>query len=354
MLDRISIVGLRVRGRHGVFDHERVTGQDFVVDAVLWLDTTAAAAADDLGLTADYGAIADRLAAIVGGEPVALIETLADRLAKACLADPVVQEAEVTVHKPHAPVSQTVTDVAVTIRRKASSAGQPITVRAEGGEQTGRDEAASGENAAGAEGRDATVRERPVVLSVGSNLGDRMTNLQLGLDVLAGGGLILRAVSSVYETDPVGGEGQGDFLNAILLAVSALPARDILARCAAAEAAAGRVRTVRWGPRTLDVDIVMCGSETSTDPTLTLPHPLAHERAFVLAPWLELDPDAVLIGSGPVAGLLAAVGTSGIRRRPELRLRLPDTIEGADPADCASAADATTTEAGPEVDARCR
>ncbi len=355
MLDRISIVGLRVRGRHGVFDHERATGQDFVVDAALWLDTTAAAAADDLGLTADYGAITDRLAAIVGGEPVALIETLADRLAKACLADPVVEEAEVTVHKPHAPVSQPVTDVAVTIRRKAASAaGQPITVRAEGGEQTGRDEAGSGENVAGAEGRDATGRERPVVLSVGSNLGDRMTNLQLGLDVLAGGGLILRAVSSVYETDPVGGEGQGDFLNAILLAVSALPARDILARCAAAEAAAGRVRTVRWGPRTLDVDIVMCGSETSTDPALTLPHPLAHERAFVLVPWLELDPDAVLIGSGPVAGLLAAVGTSGIRRRPELRLRLPDITEGAGPADCAPAADAATTEAGPEVDARCR
>jgi dihydroneopterin aldolase/2-amino-4-hydroxy-6-hydroxymethyldihydropteridine diphosphokinase len=360
MLDRISIVGLRVHGRHGVFEHERASGQDFVVDAVLWLDTSAAASADDLGLTADYGAIADRLAAIVGGEPVALIETLADRLAKACLADPVVQQAEVTVHKPHAPVSQNVADIAVTIRRKAAAAAQPAAVRAEGGEQTGPLEAGSDEKAAGAEGRDGSGSERPVVLSVGSNLGDRMTNLQLGLDVLAGGGLILRAVSSVYETDPVGGEGQGDFLNAVLLAVSALPARDILARCAAAEAAAGRVRTVRWGPRTLDVDIVMCGSETSIDPTLTLPHPLAHERAFVLAPWLELDPDAVLIGSGPVAGLLAAVGTSGIRRRPELRLRLPGATEGADPAADSPAADgcptagAITTETGPEVDARCR
>lgn len=120
MLDRISIVGLRVRGRHGVFEHERTQGQDFVIDAVLWLDTAPAAAADDLTLTADYGALAERLAAIVAGEPVALIETLAARLAAACLADDAVQEAEVTVHKPAAPVLQEFADIAVTIRRSRS------------------------------------------------------------------------------------------------------------------------------------------------------------------------------------------------------------------------------------------
>jgi dihydroneopterin aldolase len=120
MLDRITIAGLRVRGHHGVFEHERLDGQEFVVDAVLWLDTAAAAAADDLSLTADYGALADRLAGIVGGEPVALIETLAGRLAAACLADPAVQEAEVTVHKPQAPVRPEVADVTVTIRRSRS------------------------------------------------------------------------------------------------------------------------------------------------------------------------------------------------------------------------------------------
>jgi len=117
MLDRISIVGLRVRGNHGVFPHERAEGQEFVVDALLWLDTAPAASADDLGLTADYGAVADRLAEIVAGPPVALIETLADRLAAACLADEVVREAEVTVHKPQAPVQQQFADIAVTIRR---------------------------------------------------------------------------------------------------------------------------------------------------------------------------------------------------------------------------------------------
>jgi dihydroneopterin aldolase len=117
MLDRISILGLRVRGHHGVFASERSAGQDFVVDAVLWLDAAPAAAADDLSLTADYGAIADRLAGIVAGEPVALIETLADRLAAACLTDQTVREAEVTVHKPHAPVQHEFADIAVTIRR---------------------------------------------------------------------------------------------------------------------------------------------------------------------------------------------------------------------------------------------
>ncbi len=117
MQDRISIVGLRARGRHGVFASERAEGQEFVVDAVLWLDAAPAAAADDLRLTADYGDIADRLAAIVSGEPVALIETLAERLAAACLADQAVSTAEVTVHKPEAPVQHQFADIAVTIRR---------------------------------------------------------------------------------------------------------------------------------------------------------------------------------------------------------------------------------------------
>jgi len=116
--DRISLLGLRVFGRHGVFDHERRDGQEFVVDAVLWVDTRQAAAADDLSLTIDYAAVAGQLAAVVSGEPVALIETLADRLAAACLAaDEGVREVEITVHKPHAPLIQSLRDVTVTIRR---------------------------------------------------------------------------------------------------------------------------------------------------------------------------------------------------------------------------------------------
>lgn len=164
---------------------------------------------------------------------------------------------------------------------------------------------------------------RAVVLSLGSNLGDRLASLQLGLDTLAASGLDLLAVSGVYETDPVGGPWQGDYLNAVVLARASFPARDVLARCAAAEAAAGRVRAQRWGPRTLDVDIIACGREISADPALTLPHPRARERAFVLIPWLELDPQAVLPGHGPVAALLAAAPAAGVRHRPELGLVLP-------------------------------
>ena len=115
--DRITLRGLRARGYHGVFEHERRDGQEFVIDAVLWTDTTAAAAGDDLAGTADYGALAGRLVAVVTGEPVDLIETLASRLAAACLADPAVREAEVTVHKPQAPIPFPFDDVAVTIRR---------------------------------------------------------------------------------------------------------------------------------------------------------------------------------------------------------------------------------------------
>jgi 7,8-dihydroneopterin aldolase/epimerase/oxygenase len=116
-LDRICLLGLRAIGRHGVFDFERIDGQEFVIDAVLWVDTRAAAAADDLSRTVDYGAVADRLAQIVAGEPVALIETLAERLAAACLDDDRVHRVEITVHKPQAPVAQRLSDIAVVISR---------------------------------------------------------------------------------------------------------------------------------------------------------------------------------------------------------------------------------------------
>jgi 2-amino-4-hydroxy-6-hydroxymethyldihydropteridine diphosphokinase len=169
---------------------------------------------------------------------------------------------------------------------------------------------------------------REIVLSLGANLGDRLANLQLGIDLLTGDGLEDAEVSSVYQSAPVGGPDQDDYLNAVLIVQSALTARDILRRAAAAEAAAGRVRTIRWGPRTLDIDIITSGDEQSSDPALTLPHPRARERAFVLVPWLELRADAVLPGSGPAADLLAAAvlaagGTAGVQHRPELRLTVP-------------------------------
>jgi dihydroneopterin aldolase len=115
--DRIVLTGLRAIGRHGVFPGERTVGQVFIVDAELDLDLAPAGTTDDLGLTVDYGRLADQLVAIVQGEPVNLIETLAERLALACLNSPTVRSVMITVHKPHAPINQQFEDVAVSIRR---------------------------------------------------------------------------------------------------------------------------------------------------------------------------------------------------------------------------------------------
>jgi 2-amino-4-hydroxy-6-hydroxymethyldihydropteridine diphosphokinase len=165
---------------------------------------------------------------------------------------------------------------------------------------------------------------RPVVLALGSNLGDRLANLQGGLDVLAAApGLGQLSVSPVYETAPVGGPAQDDYLNAVAIGQTALPARAVLERAKQAEAARGRVRAQRWGPRTLDVDIIVCGAEISADPELTLPHPRAYERAFVLAPWHDLDPAAEIPGRGPITDLLAKLGDAQIRRVPGASLRVP-------------------------------
>jgi 2-amino-4-hydroxy-6-hydroxymethyldihydropteridine diphosphokinase len=171
------------------------------------------------------------------------------------------------------------------------------------------------------------VRPARVVIALGSNLGDRMASLQGAVDALCGPpGLSYLAVSPVYETAPVGGPSQPDFLNAVLLATTVRPARAVLARGQAAEAARRRVRTVAWGPRTLDVDIIAYGDVVSDDPALTLPHPRAHERAFVLAPWHDVDPDAKIPGRGAVADLLAGLAATGsagaVRRFPGL-LRPP-------------------------------
>src|SRR5260370_3189289 len=144
-------------------------------------------------------------------------------------------------------------------------------------------------------GSPAAAAAARVVLALGSNLGDRLHNLQGALEAsVAPSGLVFVAVSPVYETAPVGGPVQPDYLNAVVLAESWLPAPVILERCHAAEMAFGRIREEVWGPRTLDVDFIVYGDEGSDDPELTLPHPPAHQRAFVLAPSLDVNPDGVV------------------------------------------------------------
>jgi 2-amino-4-hydroxy-6-hydroxymethyldihydropteridine diphosphokinase len=134
------------------------------------------------------------------------------------------------------------------------------------------------------------------------------------------------AISPVYETAPVGGPAQPDYLNAVLIAGTGLAPLDLLAGTQRIEADFGRVRAEgaeRFGPRTLDIDIISYDDQISDDPMLTLPHPRAHERAFVLAPWHDLDPAASLPGRGPAAALLAGLDRAGVRRRPGLVLGTP-------------------------------
>jgi 2-amino-4-hydroxy-6-hydroxymethyldihydropteridine diphosphokinase len=153
------------------------------------------------------------------------------------------------------------------------------------------------------------------VLAIGSNLGDRFDTLQGALDALFDGpGMDFLAVSPVYQTEPVGGPPQPDYLNAVVIAETALSALTVLERAQGVEAAFHRTRETAMGPRTLDVDIVAFDDEVRDEPDLVLPHPRAHERAFVLAPWNDIDPDAELPGRGRVADLLAKTGTAGVRR----------------------------------------
>jgi 2-amino-4-hydroxy-6-hydroxymethyldihydropteridine diphosphokinase len=167
------------------------------------------------------------------------------------------------------------------------------------------------------------------VLSLGSNLGDRTGHLAGALADLAPWTV---AVSPVYETAPWGGVDQDDFLNLVVVAHD--PVADDphawLERAWACERRAERVRAVRWGPRTLDVDVVDVDGLTRADPELVLPHPRAHERAFVLAPWRDVDPDAVLAGHGRVADLLAALPAEerdGVHRRDDVVLGTGDGAE---------------------------
>jgi 2-amino-4-hydroxy-6-hydroxymethyldihydropteridine diphosphokinase len=145
-------------------------------------------------------------------------------------------------------------------------------------------------------------------LGIGSNLGDRLAYLQLAVDHLAvSPGVVVVAVSPVYETDPVGGPVQDDFLNAVVEVETTLSPGDLLAVCAEAEALARRVRVERWGPRTLDVDVLLYDDVVSDDPELTIPHPRIHERAFVLAPLHDL---------GATVAPVPAGGWEGVRRAP--------------------------------------
>jgi 2-amino-4-hydroxy-6-hydroxymethyldihydropteridine diphosphokinase len=141
------------------------------------------------------------------------------------------------------------------------------------------------------------------VISLGANIGDPKANLDLAIGLLREATEVI-AVSTYLQTKPVGGPEQPEYLNAVAIVESELPAKDLLAVLNGIETAMGRTREVHWGPRVIDLDLIQYGSLLVNDVKLTLPHPRAHERRFVLAPWFEVEPDAVLLTHGRISDLL--------------------------------------------------
>ena len=141
------------------------------------------------------------------------------------------------------------------------------------------------------------------VISLGANIGDANANLNLAIGLVREATQVL-AVSSYLQTKPVGGPEQPDYLNAVAIVESELPAKDLLALLNGIETAMGRTREIHWGPRVIDLDLIQYGGLLVNDEKLTLPHPRAHERRFVLAPWFEIEPEAVLLTHGRISDLL--------------------------------------------------
>lgn len=367
-LDRIRLTGVTATGYHGVFDHERREGQTFVADVVAHLDTRRAAATDDLRHTLNYGVLAEQVVTVLAGEPADLVETVAERIAATVLAHPQVQCVDVAVHKPQAPITVPFGDVVVEVRRDRTwlpaaepvpddaprwlpeaaglpavdgpAAAPPEPVLPPGlppvlpavepapdappaapAAPTGPAEDAEDEVVDAELVQDAldAAPDSPVevVLAIGSNLGAAQDTLRDAVaDLAAVPGLEVVDVSALARTAPVGGPEQPDFLNAVLIARTTLSPRDLLRATAEVERRHGRERLVHWGPRTLDVDIIVYGDVSAVTDDLELPHPRAHERAFVLQPWAQVQPDAVLhgLGGGPVAQLAAtAPDRDGVR-----------------------------------------
>jgi len=288
MTDRIHLRGVEAFGYHGVLPDEKRDGQPFVVDVVMELDLATAGGSDTLDDTVSYAEIAGEVVARITGPSFDLIERLAEVVADDVLRHRLIDAVTVAVHKPQAPVGHPFRDVAVEVHR-----GRGV----------------------------------PVVVALGANLGDARATLESAVhSVAALPGMRVRAVSPLVETDPVGGPEQPAYLNAVLVGDTTLTPADLLGRLHAIEADHGRTRDIRWGARTLDLDLVQVGragtaSEVrQADDALTLPHPRAHERGFVLVPWSQADPAATIrtdAGVRPVADLLAEVDTSGVRTGPE-------------------------------------
>lgn len=343
-IDRIRLSGISAIGYHGVLEHERREGQTFVADVVLHVDTRPAAEQDRLDRTVDYGVLAQEVVDVLIGSPADLLETVAERIAAVALEHEIVQAVDVVLHKPQAPMPVPFTDVTVEVHRDrvhrpvvsrtaapAAPAGRPIPTLADlvvpyltpeqpvdAAGPTAPGPAAVAPPEAPGDRMDMVPEAAvDVVLALGSNVGASQDTLRDAITALAAvDGLQIGAIAPLARSAPVGGPDQPDYLNTVVLGLTVLSPRALLRACQAIETQFGRVRQEQRGPRTLDIDIVLHGSTVGVVDDLELPHPRAHERAFVLVPWAHVDPSAVLpgLGGGPVAVLAeTAPDRDGIR-----------------------------------------
>src|SRR6056297_260792 len=273
MNDRIEISALRVVTIVGALPHEREIPQPLQVDLSLEVDLADAGRTDELGDTVHYGLVADQVTAVVAEAKDVLLERLAARVAEEVLSFDRVDAVDVTLTKLRPPLAVDAATTSVSLRRTRATL-------------------------------DVTARPAcRAFIALGSNLGDREGYLRGALAEL---GTVV-AESQVYETDPVGGpDEQGPYLNMVVEVETTLDPFAMLRRCRRIEAEAMRQRVVRWGPRTLDVDMILYEGVTIQSEELTLPHPRFAERRFVLAPLAEIAPDVCPDGwdeSLPPAGV---------------------------------------------------
>ena len=325
-MDSITLRGISAQGTHGVLDFEHEKPQTFTVDAQLFLDLSKAGVSDNLSDTVDYGQIATRIVHVIEGPHVDLIEALAANLADAVLQTSAVRRVKITVHKPEAPISVPFTDVTVSIERSrlesADDAGAATDTDGIFASVSANERGISGAGTQGAasEGMGSSnVTTHRTVIAMGGNLGDPVTAMRSAVVAMDGiPGNQIMGISPLYRTTPWGmADGTPDFLNAVVELSTTLEPLDLLKALQMIESAHGRSREVHWGSRPLDLDIITYDDLVTADPVLTLPHPRAWQRAFVLAPLKDLLPEANLPGEhgGKVSDLLSSCPDKDAVRR---------------------------------------
>lgn len=314
-LDHISLVGIEERGRHGMLDHERQDGQLFLVDADIYLDLHGAGASDRIEDTVDYSQISALISRIITGPPCDLLEKVAAQIAEETLELENVQAVRICLHKPEAPLGLEKQDVKLTIWRGLDNLlpeEEPLEetaplslaeIAAEGAAEGGETSLEKAENPL----EQAPTSPRQVVVAMGGNLGEvSATFREVVAQLSQTSGIGVVEVSPLVRTAPVLSEDQEeqpDYLNAVVILSTMLSPLELLQVLQKLEDEHGRVRSERWGARTLDLDIIDYQDVTSKDERLILPHPRASQRAFVLLPWSLVAPAAELTGVGEVVVL---------------------------------------------------